>query len=309
MKKLLRVIIALLTGIFLLVSVVSCKEPNDDDTVRTDTFIARDGRLVGLTDYGKTLTDIVVPSEIGGMKIVTIGEGSSVFEKCTNLKSVHIPEGVTMICSEAFENCTLLTTVSLPNSLNEVGGWSRSSVFYKCNNLSYNEYNGAKYLGNAENKYVYLAGTVSKDVKEITVADTCKVIGQEAFEECASLSKITLPFRLTCIGSWAFLKCTALTKITIPDGVTSIRDGTFFQCSALKSAVVGNGVTAIGDRAFYECTSLTEVVLGDGVRTIYSEAFLCCSSLEKINIPAGIHEIADDAFFGCNKLPSKPKVN
>lgn len=61
---------------------------------------------------------------------------------------------------------------------------------------------------------------------------------------------------ITSIGSNAFNDCTSLTSVTIPSGVTSIGSNVFFQCTSLTSIDIPNTVTGIGNYAFYSCTSL-----------------------------------------------------
>ena len=46
---------------------------------------------------------------------------------------------------------------------------------------------------------------------------------------------------VTSIGEYAFEDCTSLTAITIPDGVTSIGEGAFYGCNSLTA------VTFLGD--------------------------------------------------------------
>ena len=84
-------------------------------------------------------------------------------------------------------------------------------------------------------------------------------IGNYVFQNCKSLTSVTIPASVTSIGTQAFLSCTGLTSVTIPDSVTSIGNYAFQGCSSLTSVTIGNKVTSIGDGAFYGCSSLTTV--------------------------------------------------
>ena len=64
---------------------------------------------------------------------------------------------------------------------------------------------------------------------------------------------------VTSIGYAAFNECTSLTSVTIPDSVTSIVISAFYYCTLLTSVTIPDSVTWIGDWAFQKCTSLKSV--------------------------------------------------
>ena len=109
-------------------------------------------------------------------------------------------------------------------------------------------------------------------------------IGDSAFEDCTSLTSITIPNGVTSIGDSAFEGCTSLKSITIPNSVTSIGFGAFIGCSSLTSITIPDSVTCIGDSAFNGCTSLTSITLPDSVTSIGDYAFLGCSRLTAIDV-------------------------
>ena len=98
-------------------------------------------------------------------------------------------------------------------------------------------------------------------------------IGEFAFDECRSLTSITIPSSVTTIGSSAFGNCESLTSITIPEGVTSIGWGAFLGCTGLTSITIPEGVTEIEERAFDKCTSLTSITIPESMITIGEKAF------------------------------------
>ena len=61
---------------------------------------------------------------------------------------------------------------------------------------------------------------------------------------------------VTSIGDTAFQNCYSLTSITIPSGVTSIGNSAFRSCFSLTSITIPSGVTSIGNSAFQSCYSI-----------------------------------------------------
>ena len=165
-------------------------------------------------------------------------------------------------------------------------------------------------------------------------------IGDEAFEDCISLTSITIPNSVTSIGDGAFLECTGLTSITIPNSVTSIGNWAFLGCTGLTSITIPNSVTSIGDHAFGDCSGLTSInvasdnnyysdnngvlfnkkktelirypqgksqtsyTIPSSVTIIGGWAFDGCTGLTSITIPNSVTSIGNWAFLGCTGLTS-----
>ena len=182
---------------------------------------------------------------------------------------------VTSIGGAAFGDCDSLTSIEIPSSVTSIGEWA----FSGCDNLQYNIEGNLKYLGNNENKYLYLAGTTSDDITSATINPNCRFIGYNAFVNCSSLTSVDIPNSVTSIGQHAFDYCYSLTSIVIPNSVTSIGDWAFDNCSSLTSIVIPRSVTSIGGRAFFYCTSLTSIVIPNSVTSIGNYAISYCSSL------------------------------
>ena len=137
-------------------------------------------------------------------------------------------------------------------------------------------------------------------IKGVTV--TC--IGNDAFDNCRSLTSVTIPDSVTSIGDSAFRYCTSLTSVTIPDSVTSIGDTAFQYCTSLASVTIPDSVTSIGGRAFDGCESLTSVTIPDSVTSIGEDTFSGCTSLTSVTIPDSVTSIGEFAFHDCKSLTS-----
>ena len=129
-------------------------------------------------------------------------------------------------------------------------------------------------------------------------------IGEYAFENCSSLTSITMPESITSIEDSAFSHCSLLTSITIPESVTSIGDSAFYDCSSLTSVIIPEGVTSIEYGTFRACSSLTSITMPESITYIEDSAFSHCSLLTSITIPESVTSIGEYAFENCSSLTS-----
>ena len=129
-------------------------------------------------------------------------------------------------------------------------------------------------------------------------------IGKYAFENCSTLSSITIPSSVKSIGSGAFRHCENLISISIPEGVTTLEGGCFQSCKNLKSVTIASTVTTIGDYAFNWCENLLSINIPEGIAIINKNAFLSCGKLKSISLPKSLKVINESAFGGCHDLSS-----
>ena len=288
--------------------------------------------------YCSQLTAITIPENITSL-------GYGIFAECTSLTSIQwnatnvnsffcgdgpfdglnreqissfvFGENVKHIPSCICLGMTNLTSIIIPNSVTSIGEWAfKETGVY---NDEVNWENGVLYIDNCliSAKESISGNCVIKDdtrlmannafrncksLTSVTIPNSVTSIEDYVFADCSSLTSITIPESVTSIGDYAFAFCSSLTSITIPESVTSIGNSAFSSCSGLTSVTIGNNVTSIGDYAFCNCYSLTSVTIGNSVTSIGYEAFYGCKSLTSITIPESVSNIESYAFNHCSAL-------
>ena len=302
----------------------------DDDKYEKELeyTLSDNGKYYICSGIGRvTDSEIVIASEYNGKPVKKIGD--SAFHSNKNIKKVVIPDSVIAIGHSAFANCERLESLILPDSLTSIG----NNLFENCNNLKYNEYNNAKYLGNADNPYMLLAEAVNTDITTCAIHENTKIIYNHAFFNCDMLTDVEVPESLTYIGDNAFGFCSNLTNITIPNGINYIGLHALLGCFDLKynlygdgyylgnaenpylvlvnistftgsSFTVQEGTKIIMDSAFSGGSSLTEIIIPDGVVYIGAAAFAFREKLTSIILPDSVSVIDSWAFWGCSSLTS-----
>ena len=229
-----------------------------------------------------SLTSVTIPNSVTSI-------GSSVFYDCTSLTSISIPNSVTSIENHAFRNCTSLTSLTIGNSVKSIGndafaGCSsltsltipnsvtsiENDAFWGCSSLTFvtipNTVTsiGAGAFGgtgiyfdesNWENDILYFNNCLLQIRNKIsgshTIKSNTRLIAACAFEECSSLTSITIPNSVTSIGREAFWLCTSLTSITIPSSIKSIEEYAFLYCTSLNTIrVEATTPPALGNDVF-----------------------------------------------------------
>ena len=78
---------------------------------------------------------------------------------------------------------------------------------------------------------------------------------------------------VTSIEGQAFENCRSITSITILDSITSLESAAFSGCSSLSSVTIPDRVKSIGGDAFEGCSSLTSVTMPASLTEICRDAF------------------------------------
>ena len=142
-------------------------------------------------------------------------------------------------------------------------------------------------------------------LQRISVSGVVTAIGDRAFAECESLTKVEmLPNSVTAIGVQAFAFCPNLKEINLPNTVTTIGEEAFRGCFALERVEIPEATTLIGNRAFIDCSGLKQVVfLSNELNTLPSQLFYQCKALAQVTLPPSLRHIKSSVFAYCESLP------
>lgn len=225
----------------------------------------------------QSLSEITIPSSVefidseafadAGLTHIEIPNvrsiGSTAFGGCQSLASVTLSASLYFIGEYTFAMCQSLTKVEIPNSVSSIG----AGAFQGCG------------------------------ITEIVVPDNVRFIGEGAFRGCQNLVRVKLPEGdLREIEAVTFQDCASLSELTIPNTVYEIKSRAFHR-SGLTKIVVPNTVRSIGEGAFGFCENLVHVTLPEGeLTTIEARTFSGCKSLAGLTIPNTVYEIKESAF-------------
>ena len=180
----------------------------------------------------------------------------NLFGGVQNLVSITFPDTITEIAGYGFKDSGVTGTVVIPASVTTIG----QSAFM---------------------------GSNVTDV-EFASGSQLTTIGQNAFNECPSLSSIDIPATVTDIGGFAFYRCPSLISVTIRNtGTMTLGKQIFRESQALTT--VYYYPTNIGEEMFYKCTGLQDFqVYSQTPPTIGSSAFSSSiKSAVTVTVPTG----------------------
>lgn len=301
------------------------------------------------------LEKVTIPDSVTQM-------GGSAFYGCNNLTYVYckpiVPPTVDKI-GEIFAKCSsrliIYVHATSVGAYKTIEGWKE----YASNILGYDFERGEESAaipanneiwytssnGNVVEPYatnVFGANIVSNTYENgqgiITFDGDVTQLGEKAFYNCTSLTRISIPSTVTtskafsgcrnlksvdisdlsawckidflgstygnplCYGADLYLNGKLVTDLVIPSDISKLKFAAFAGCNSLTSVTLPSNVVSVGKSAFYECVSLANLTIANGVTTLGDSVFANCSSLTEVTLPNSITNIGARAFSRCTSL-------
>lgn len=153
------------------------------------------------------------------------------------------------------------------------------------------------------------------NLKAVSVPDSVKTIGKDAFKGCESLSSLRTPV-FTCPDAPYFGALfgassyetnggnipVSLTTLVLTAG-ESIPDYAFYACRGLEAVFLPDTVTEVGGFAFYGCEALVHINTADlSLTSVGGRAFANCVKLLNLALPATVAYMGAGILEGCGRL-------
>lgn len=253
--------------------------------------------------YGEHIKTVIIPDSI-----TTID--SYCFSGCMDLHTIVIGSGVTTIGEGIFNGCNSLRNIYIANDeTSDIGqstDWANISATIHWNSTQddatddldyeipvnpedYSHSEGLEFVWNSDLDCYAVSSIGTCADTEITVPcrymdKLVRSIGNHAFANNTTITKIIVPNDLLEIGEGAFQNCANLTQITPINELNNritIKDYAFSGCINFNSDGIINKAIMIGKYAFENCGGLQAVSLVN-VSKVGSFAFVGCSNITKV---------------------------
>ena len=271
-------------GAFQQSSLTGIEMPDEMDSIGSEVFV-----------WCTNLASVKMPKTLRVL-------GNELFTNCTALKSISVPSGITW--SEyapygVFDRCSYLTDVTLPEDMTTVP----KTFFQYCSFLpSIQLPKGITSIG-------FQAFDGCLTLKSIELPSGVTKIGNMAFQDCASFTEFTCNENLKTINYLAFNQCYYLTKINISASVDSIDSRAFDRCMLLTDINVASannkytsdyGLLLSKDKKTLVVRPYSEnnvYTIPEGIETLGASSIY--NQPGKVFIlPSSLKAIATNAFYG-----------
>lgn len=219
---------------------------------------------------------------------------TSMFDGCTNLGanqelSAWLPESFTGVGCAAFRGTAFKVDFEHWTNLSYIGARS----FEKMPNLDAVTVKSTWQLGLRGNGSSAFIGSGVKNA----VIESRENIPLGLFQDCKSLTSVTLPNNAKTIETYAFAGTTALESIDLKYVETI--SAYAFSDSGIKELVFPESLKKVEDRAFCKNKALTKLTINSSNLEI-KRAFMGCSALSYVKTSAGTNVTFNSSFNAGN---------
>lgn len=185
------------------------------------------------------------------------------------VKSITIPDTVSIIRGYTFEGFKSLESLTIPKSITVLGE-NLNDVFSEGSNIANVYYNG-------------------------DILDWCKIKINARY---SNPMQFTDNFFMRNDRDDYYKP----TKLILPETITQIGDYQFISYTPLTSIIAESPLTKIGSYAFKDCAGILFVDISGGCAVIDAYAFSGCSMLMRLYLPKNLSSSGDFAFESCDAL-------
>ena len=284
-------------------------------------------------------------SEVMGTTYVDIYRGR-VFYYCYNLENVQLPARLTTLEAGTFQYAGYYGDLNV--TINDIENSRLTTIGDECfvssslvsfvipksvtNLAPYTDpVSGETYdrMGIGAKAFSGLYNSLTTITFELG-GDLPLTLGNNAFDNAAKLTEVTLPARLTTYvsytgeviaplanGAAVFNSCDSMTAFSVEDGgyytaldgvlmTADLKEVVLYPMAREGSFTVPASVTKIHDKAFLEAAKLTEIVFEGGSEPLHigAEAFKRCYGLVNVVLSDNVATLGTEVFYGCSALES-----
>ncbi|MBQ5362625.1 MAG: leucine-rich repeat domain-containing protein, partial [Clostridia bacterium] len=254
----------------------------DDGTMKITKFVNNGNETI-----------VEIPETISGAKVTVIGAGA--FKEILNVTHVSMPDTVTVIEDYAFYACNDLISVDLSVNVQKIGNYAFSDCNYlKSIDLPYALRTLGNYaFSNTDLSKIVIRPTLTNwgttpffcsRLQSVDILDGVTAIPAGAFCNTPNLKEVFIPSSVTKIGELAFAECTSLSKITLNEGLLTIGSSAF-DSTAISTITFPSTLTDIYDIDFKGCMNLEQVIFTGNAPTVHKEPSADKSAPDNQNAP------------------------
>lgn len=289
------------------------------------------GHIDTIEDIGSKLTNSLYFTLDSSQEYYIVSNVGTCMEENLTIPSTHFGLPVKIIATRAFAECDFLKSVTIPNSITVL----EEECFIDCTNLEkvvFEKDSQLKTIG--ENAFVR-----NVRLSELLIPQSVITIKRNPFGYCVSLklycessnkrtgwgeqwnSGLKSYFDVQDYGidengyKWIKKSDNTITitdylgtntnviiPTTINGNIVTCIDDAFDDNDTIETVIIPLGVKTIGHTTFYHCDKLKSVSIPNSVESIGNGAFYGCHRLETIFIPNSVITIYGNAFYLCNRV-------